>query len=198
MDDLTEHPCRLLLDHVGRYIDLDLQERQLFLSLMQPATVLRKTFLLRQGEVCRYETFILEGCLRVYAIDEQGTEHTLQFGIEDWWVGDLYSFLAGAPSSYMISAIEDTRVLQISRRNLEQLYERVPKFERFFRVIIQNAFIAQQRRINENLSLTGEERYLRFLAKYPRLEQRVSQKQIASYLGITPEFLSMIRRRRLG
>jgi CRP-like cAMP-binding protein len=159
MDDLTEKPYRLLLDHVGKYIFLDPEEQQLFLSLLEPANVARKTFLLRQGAVCRYETFVLEGCLRSYTIDEQGTEHTLLFGVEDWWVGDLYSFLTGAPSLYNISALEDTRVLQISRQNLEQLYGRVPKFERFFRIIIQNAFIAQQRRINENLSLTGEERY---------------------------------------
>lgn len=120
------------------------------------------------------------------------------FGIEDWWVGDLYSFLTQTPATYFIEALENTTVLQIAKADLEKLYERVPKFERFFRIILQNAFIAQQQRINQTLSLKAEEKYDHFLKKYPQLEQRLSQKHIASYLGITPEFLSMLRRKKAG
>ena len=117
------------------------------------------------------------------------------FGVEDWWVGDLYSFLTQTPSAYFIDALEDAEVLQISKANLDRLYEQVPKFERFFRLIIQNAFIAQQKRINQNLSFSAEQRYLDFIKTYPSLEQRIPQKQIAAYLGITPVFLSMLRRK---
>jgi CRP-like cAMP-binding protein len=117
------------------------------------------------------------------------------FGIEDWWVGDLYSFLTQTPASYFIDAIEDTEILQITKANLDKLYEQVPKFERFFRIMLQNAFIAQQQRINQNLAFTAEQRYADFLQRYPQLEQRLSQKQISSFLGITPVFLSMLRRK---
>jgi CRP-like cAMP-binding protein len=196
MDDLTNRrDPQLLLDHVARHISLNAREQELFLTLMEPGTVSRKSFLLRQGEICRYETFILHGCLRTYNTDQQGTEHTLTFGVEDWWVGDLYSFLTISPSNYNIVAIEETDILQISQPHLEKLYREVPQFERFFRLIIQNALIAQQQRINQSLSMTGEERYRQFVLKYPKLEQRVAQKHVASYLGITPEFLSMIRRK---
>jgi len=115
--------------------------------------------------------------------------------MEDWWVGDLYSFLTQTPATYFIDALEDTEILQISKANLDKLYVRVPKFERFFRLILQNAFIAQQQRINQNLSFTAEQRYLEFIKKYPQLEQRLSQKHVSAYLGITPVFLSMLRRK---
>jgi CRP-like cAMP-binding protein len=137
----------------------------------------------------------VKGCLRTYTLDENGVEHIVMFGIEDWWVGDLYSFLTQSPASYFIDALEDTEVLQISKSNLDILYENIPKFERFFRLILQNAFIAQQKRINQNLSFTAEQRYIDFIEKYPQLEQRISQKHISSYLGITPVFLSMLRRK---
>jgi len=117
------------------------------------------------------------------------------FAVEEWWTGDLYSFLTQTPGNFIIDALEDTELLQISKDDLEKLYECVPKFECFFRLILQNAFVAQQQRINQNLSFTAEERYLHFIKKYPQLEQRLSQKQVAAYLGITPEFLSMIRRK---
>jgi CRP-like cAMP-binding protein len=117
------------------------------------------------------------------------------FAVEEWWTGDLYSFLTQTPGNFIIDALEDTELLQISKDDLEKLYECVPKFERFFRLILQNAFVAQQQRINQNLSFTAEECYLHFIKKYPQLEQRLPQKQVAAYLGITPEFLSMIRRK---
>lgn len=131
----------------------------------------------------------------MYSIDENGFEHIIMFGIEDWWVGDLYSLLTGMPSRFYIDALEDTEVLQISRLQLELLYEEVPKFERFFRLIIQNAFVAQQQRIHQNIALSAEQRYLEFINKYHVFEQRIPQKQIAAYLGITPVFLSMLRKR---
>ena len=184
-----------IIENISRHIQLDDAETDYFLSLLQPRFIKRKDFLLRGNEVCRNESFIVKGCLRTYTIDNNGLEHVVMFAMEDWWTGDLYSFLTQTPASYFIDAIEDTELLQISKPNLEHLYKRVPKFERFFRIMLQNAFIAQQDRINQGLSFTAEQRYRSFINKWPALEQRLSQKQVASYLGITPEFLSMIRRK---
>lgn len=183
----------LILQNITKHISLDSAETELFTSILEHTKVKRKGFLLRQGEVCKTENFIIKGCTRTYTIDENGFEHIVMFGVEDWWIGDLASFLTKTPTNYSIDTLEDTEVLQITQPNLELLYQRVPKFERFFRIIIQNAFIAQQTRINQNLSYTAEQRYKDFINRYPTLEQRIPQKQIASYLGITPQSLSRLR-----
>ena len=185
----------LILKNISRHIRLDKTETEFFISLLQQKKLKRKEFLLREGEICKTENFIIKGCLRTYTIDDNGFEHIVMFGIDDWWVGALYSFLTGTPSQFNIDALDDTEILQISKPDLDILYERVPKFERFFRLIIQNAFIAQQNRINQNLSFTAEQRYLEFIKKYPLFEQRIPQKYVASYLGMTPVFLSMLRRK---
>ncbi|WP_421794842.1 Crp/Fnr family transcriptional regulator [Haliscomenobacter sp.] len=185
----------LIIQNISRHISLNEAECNYFLSLLEFKSLKRKGFLIQPGELCRYEHFITKGCLRTYTIDENGFEHILMFAIEDWWTGDLYSFLTQTPASLFIDALEDTELLVISKHNLEKLYVEIPKFERFFRIILQNAFVAQQQRINQNLSFSAEQRYLHFIDKFPTLEQRIPQRQIAAYLGITPEFLSMIRRK---
>lgn len=187
-----------LLQHISRHIELDSNEEAYFLSLIQEKTIRKKEFLLQQGEVCKTENYLLSGCMRTFTLNERGEEQTVQFGIEDWWVGDLYSFLTQTPASYSIEALEDTVVAQITKENLDRLYQQVPKFDRFFRLILQNAFIAQQDRIHRSLSWSAKERYEDFSSKYPQLEQRIAQKHIASYLGITPVFLSMLRRKRMN
>jgi CRP-like cAMP-binding protein len=185
----------LILQNISRHIQLDKTETDFFISLLQPKKLNRKEFLLKQGDTCKTENFIVKGCLRTYTIDDNGFEHIVMFGIEGWWVGDLFSFLTQSPATYFIDALEDSEILQISKPNLDKLYEKVPKFERFFRLILQNAFIAHQQRINQNLSFTAEQRYLDFITKHPNLEQRLSQKQVSAYLGITPVFLSMLRKK---
>lgn len=185
----------LIIQNISRHIQLDKTEIDFFVSLLHAKKLRRKEFLLKQGDTCKTENFIVKGCLRTYTIDDDGFEHIIMFGIEDWWVGDLYSFLTQSSATYFIDALEDTEILQITKSNLDKLYVRVPKFERFFRLILQNAFIAQQQRINQNLSYSAEERYLDFITKHPNLEQRLSQKQVAAYLGITPVFLSMLRKK---
>ncbi len=184
-----------ILSNITKHIELNEEEIQIFSSMLSIKKIKKKEFLLQQGDVCKTENFVAKGCLRTYTIDENGNEHILMFGIEDWWMGDLYSFLKQSPSNYYIEALEDSEILQITKDNLDKLYLKVPKFERFFRLILQNAFIAQQLRIEQNLAFTAEERYLDFQKKYPTLEQRISQKQIASFLGITPVFLSMLRKK---
>lgn len=188
----------LILQHVAQHIRLDEAEQTFFSSLLHPATIRRKDHLLLQGNVSRHESFIVKGCLRAYTVDDNGQDHVLMFGIEGWWISDLYSFLTQTPAGCFIDALEDTSLLQLSKSNLEKLYEKVPKFERYFRLILQNAFVAHQQRINQSLSFTAGERYLEFIRKYPGLEQRIAQKHIAAYLGITPVFLSMLRRKLSG
>lgn len=185
----------LILQNISRHIQLDKSEIDFFLSILRFKKLKKKEFLLKQGNICKTENFIIKGCLRTYTLDDNGFEHIVMFGIEDWWVGDLYSFLTQSPATYFIDALEDTDLFQITKPNLDELYYRVPKFERFFRLLLQNAFIAQQQRIYQNLSYTAEQRYLEFITKHPHLEQRLSQKQISAYLGITPVFLSMLRKK---
>lgn len=186
----------LLLQNIARHIHLEQNEIDFFFSLLTFRTLKKKEFLLRQGDVCKTENFIAKGCVRMYTIDESGFEHIVMFGVEGWWTSDFFSFFTNTASDYYIDALEDTELWQISKEHLDQLYEQVPKFERFFRILLQNAFIAQQKRINQNLSFTAEQRYVDFVKKYPQLEQRIPQKQVAAYLGMTPVFLSMLRKKQ--
>jgi CRP-like cAMP-binding protein len=185
----------LLLKNIGRHIQLDSEETDFFISILQGRKLKRKEFLLRPGEVCKTENFITKGCLRAYTIDENGFEHILMFGIEDWWIGDLHSLLTQGPATYFVQALEDAEVIQYTKENLDKLLVRVPKFERFYRIMLQKSLIALHQRVSQNLALSAEERYINFVKKYPHLEDRLSQKQIAAYLGITPIFLSVLRKR---
>lgn len=188
----------LLLKNVSKHIELSAEESEYFISLLNYKKLKRKEFLLHSGEICRHESFVVKGCLRTYHVDEDGLEHILAFSIEDWWAEDLYSFLTQTPAQLCIDALEESEILQIEKQKLEKLYTEIPQFERFFRLSFQNAYIAQQTRIVFNLASTAESRYTAFRKKYPYSEQRFPQKQIASYLGITPEFLSMLRKKMTG
>ncbi len=188
----------LLLENVKRHITLDKTETDYFISLLEYRKVRKREILVREGDIVRNEYFVLRGCFKTYSVDEKGHEHITTFAAEGWWTGNLRGFLTGQPSHLYTEALEDSEVVQISKENKERLFEQVPKFERFFRILYQNALVAQFKRIEENLSLEAAEKYRHFQAQYPKLEQRVPQKQIASFLGITPEFLSIIRRRQLA
>lgn len=187
-----------LIRHLSRYISLEPQEISLLTDSFKPKQLKKREFLLHQGEVSRFETFVNKGCLRAFYIANKGEEHIVQFAVEDWWIGDMYSFLTGTPAMYTIEALEDCELLQIDKNGLEELYLKLPKMERFFRIIIQNAFVASQKRIISAMSQTADERYLAFIEKYPAIEQRIPQYQVAAYLGITPEFLSRIRKKFAG
>lgn len=185
----------LILKNISRHIQLDTRETEFFLSILQTKTLKRKEILLRPGEISKTENFINKGCLRTYTVDANGFEHILMFAIEDWWTGDLHSFLTQSPATYFVEALEDTEIIQYTKDNLDKLLVEVPKFERFFRIMLQKSLIALHQRISQNLALPAEERYLNFTRKYPQLQERLSQKQVAAYLGITPIFLSMLRRK---
>lgn len=186
-----------ILDNISRHISLTEEEAELFLSLLRPRAIRRRQLLLQSGDIARHETFVVKGLLRAYTVDKSGYEHVAMFASEGWWISDLYSFLTQTPANQNIDALEDSEVLQIEKQDLEKLYLQVPKFDRFFRILLQNAFIANQQRIIASISQTAEEQYVAFIKKYPSLEQRVPQHQVASYLGITPETISRIRRSML-
>ena len=185
----------LLISSVSRRISLTAEEIEFFTSLLRSKSLANGEFLLREGEVCRHESFVIRGCLKTYYLDENGFEHIIDFCIEEWWADDLYSFLTQTQSKSNIKATEDTDILQIGKTDLELLYQKIPKFERFFRILFQNAYITQREQINLALSASAGERYLLFLKKKPYAEKRFSQKDIASYLGVTPQFLSTLKKK---
>lgn len=186
----------LILKNIAKHISLDKEETNHFTSLLAYKEVPKKTILLAEGQVCKYLYFVNTGTLRSYCLDKEGKESTIMFAVADWWVTDMYCYLNQKPAMMYIETIEDSFIFQLSRENFDKLFTTIPKFERFFRILMQNAYTREQLRIIENLTLTAEERYDRFINKYPQIVKQVTQKQIASYLGITPEFLSAIRKKK--
>jgi CRP-like cAMP-binding protein len=182
-----------LLDYVRKYITLTPEEETLLLSKTRTRKLSKGQFLVQQGDVARFENFVLKGCLKTYYTDEEGQEHIVMFALENWWTTDMGSFISQTPADYNVQCLEDSELLQLSYESLEFLYSAIPKLERFFRIIIQKAFVAVQKRLINNFSLPAKERYLVFREQYPQIEQRVPQYMIASYLGMSREFLSKIK-----
>lgn len=184
----------LILKNISRFIQLTEEERAYFVSILKEKRLKKKQYLVQEGDITRFTYFVTEGCLRSYFIDPKGVEHNIQFAIEDWWTGDMHSFLTQTPAKLNIEALEDSILLGLEKNVQEDLFVKIPKFERFFRHLLQNAFVSFQERIVSNLSETAEERYIKFRNKYPSMYTRVPQKQVASFLGITPESLSRVRK----
>lgn len=156
-----------------------------------------KTIILHAGEVCKHSYFVNSGLLRSFTINDNIVEHVLSFACEGWWIGDMYSLLSQKPGNLFIEVSEDAEVVLLSKENQEELYHLIPKLERFFRIIVENSLVAYQERLMDNLSLSAEERFDKFCKKYPTLIQKVPQKQIASFIGVTPEFFSKMKARML-
>ena len=184
--------------NIVKHIALSEEETEAFCSLFQQKLIGKKSFLLRAGEVCRFEGFVNKGLFRIYHIDQSGFEQILYFAAENWWITDIDSFTNSTPSQLYIEAIEDSEVLLISKTDKEFAYTNLPKIEKLFRVMTQKTHVALQRRMIDNLSKTADQRYLDFIEKYPELFQRLSNLQIAAYLGISHEFLSKIRKKISG
>ncbi len=182
-----------LLKYISKHISLTDHEISIILKQVRIRNYLKGQFIVQQGDVCKYESFVISGCAKTFYVDPEGVEHIVMFAIEDWWTSDLGSFISQDPADYNVQCLEKTKVAQFSYESLEGLYVQIPQLERFFRIIIQNAFVASQKRVVRNLSLTAKERYLIFRDQYPDIEQRVPQYLVASYLGITKQFLSKIR-----
>lgn len=185
-----------LLAHFDQYLPLTDDEKQELVMRAVERRIKRRQFVLQENDVCRHVTFVVEGCFKLFAVDKNGKEHNLQFAAENDWIADIDSLHHQKPSKVYIEAVEPSIILQISNSDLWHLYNHYHKFDRNFRVSIENKFIELQNRLLQTISSTATERYEAFLAQYPRLSNRLPNTQIASYLGITPEFLSKIRSER--
>jgi len=188
---LTVQP---LIEYFKKYLPLKSEEITLLSERVTQRKIKRRQMILQEGFVCKHYTFVEKGCFKMYGIDEKGTEHNLMFAAENDWVADLGSFYSEKPSKLFIEAIEPSIILQIKKQDLLYLFVNSPKFDRNFRVIAEEKFIELQNRLLLNFSSNAEHRYLDFLEKYTELASRLPNTQIASYLGITPEFLSKIRK----
>ena len=185
-----------LYKHINKFTDLSTDEQEILASMLKSASFKKKAYLHEAGETCRANYFVVKGCLRLYFIDIKGVEQTTQFAIENWWISDLTSFLFQKPSDFYIQAAEETEVIIIKRHYYDELFDKLPKLERYFRQIFQKLHQASQIRIKYLYSQTAEERYVNFNKLFPEFVQRVPQYMLASYLGFTPEFLSKIRAKK--
>jgi CRP-like cAMP-binding protein len=183
-----------LINYFKHLFPLDDKECGEITSRLAARKIRRNQFILQDGDVCRHFTFVVSGCFKMFAVDKNGKAHNLQFAAENDWITDLSSFYSEKASTVFIEAIERSEILQIKHDDLLYLYVNYHKFDHNFRVIIEQKYIEVQNRVLQNISSTAEERYITFLRQYPDLSSRLPNTQIASYLGITPEFLSKIRR----
>ncbi len=187
----------LFFEKTGQVISLTEQEKEICKSYFVHKKMLKRQFLLQQGEVCDFTAFVEKGALRAFTVDEKGHEYILQFAFEGWWMSDLWSRNTNEPSIYHIEAIEDTDVQLLTRKAQDEMTEKVPKLERFFRIKFQNACASLQRRMTLNISENTAGKYKALVKSYPNIVQRVPQHMIASYLGVSPEALSRVRKQIL-
>lgn len=182
-----------LIDYINRIVELNEEEEKILLSRIKTRQYLKGQYILQQGDVCSVSAFVLKGCTKTFYLDDQGQEHVIMFSVEDWWTSDLASFTTQTPSDFNVQCLENTEVVLFPYENHDKLLDEIPILERFFRKIVERALAASQKRVVRNLSMSARDRYLYFRKQYPLIEQRVPQYLIASYLGITKEFLSKIK-----
>ena len=187
----------LIFKNINAITPLTKDEENTIASYLVEKQYKTKTLLLNPGEVCKSSYFVKSGVLRSFTINDNIIEHILHFACKGWWIGDMYSLISQKPGHLFIEVLEDAETIELSKENQEILYKEVPKLERFFRILTENSLVSHQERIMNNLSLTVEERFINFKNKYPELLQKVPQKHIASYLGVTPEFYSKMKKKLL-
>jgi CRP-like cAMP-binding protein len=173
------------------------EEEKFLFSLLHEKKLSRKQFLVREGEISDITAFVIKGCLRSYSVDKNGFEHIVQFAPAGWWIADIYSLISQQPGKLFIDALEDSEMYLLKRKDQEKLFSRHPVFERFFRIITENSIAANHGRLMDYMGLSAEERYKGFCERYPTLMKKLPQKQIASYIGVTPEFLSKMKKNLL-
>ena len=186
---------KLLNQNIKNHIEISENELKVFNAYFKTKVVVKKDYLLREGEICKQEGFVIKGCFKIFSIDNKGNENILYFAIRDWWLSDIDSFTNQIPSDLSIQAIEDSEVLLISKEDKLKSYDQIPKIEKLFRIMTQKSLVSNQRRILRNQSLSAEEHYEYFLANYPNISKKITNIQLATYLGITHEFVSKIRRK---
>jgi CRP-like cAMP-binding protein len=187
----------LLYKKLSEKISLTADEFENCKDHFLPKKLRKRQYLLQEGAICKYQAFVVKGILRSYTVDEKGAEHVLQFASEGWWIADLSSYITGEPSLFDIDALEDAELLLLSKPSWDQLLQTLPKFEHYFRILIQNNLIATQKRLMQSLTETAEEKYEKFMQTYPACIQRVPQHMIASYIGISRETLSRLRKKKV-
>lgn len=188
----------LLFQHISQHIQLTADEKDYVSGILQYKKLKRKQVLYQEGDIHKYQVFVTEGCLRSYSIDHNGFEHILQFAPPGWWIGDMLSFNSQSPGVLNIDAVDKSEIIMIARADIDKLYREIPKFERMFRILAENSIATYQHRMIDSLSLTAMERYDNFCKTYPSLIQCLPQKQVAAYIGVTPEFLSKMLNRPLN
>lgn len=184
-----------LKKHIREYIDISDEKLEKYCNTFQYRKLKKKEFLLKEGNICEFEGFVVSGCFKIFHTDRNAGEQIVYFCIENWWISDIDSFINKIPSKLNIQALEDSEILLIAREDKEKIYDEMPEIERLMRVKFQLWIIALQRRLIDNLSKLSEERYTEFLKDYPQIAHRLNNIQIAAYLGVTPEFISRIRRK---
>jgi len=187
MDQIT------LFNNISKHIVLTNEEKNYFASRLVKRKLKKKQIFIHEYQISEYVAFVVSGCLRSYTIDDNGFEHILQFAPPDWWITDMYSFITEKPGDVYIDAIDDSEIFLLSRKDQLDIFEKIPAFERYFRILTENSLVSYRKRVMDGLSLTALERYQDFCHRYPTLIEQLPQKQIASYIGVTPEFLSKIR-----
>lgn len=183
----------VLQQSIGKYVSLSAQEYEQLIHYFTCEKLNRKQLLFREGAHIQQVAFVLSGCLRSYSVDESGMEHILQFAPEGWWITDMLSFLKGTKSHLYTESIVESEVLLLSRERQLDMFDALPKMERYFRIVTENALCATRQRVIDTLSLTARERYLQFCDTYPGIIHTIPQKYVAAYIGVTPEFLSKMR-----
>ncbi|MFD2909909.1 Crp/Fnr family transcriptional regulator [Flavobacterium ardleyense] len=186
-----------IIQNISKHVSLTPEEQALFLSKTETKTVKAKSVLLHSGTVVKHTYFVNSGILRSFYINDNIIENVLHFACTGWWIGDMYSYISEKPGNLFIEVLEDAEVVILSKENHQELYQKIPKLERFFRILAENSLIAHQQRLMENLTLTAEDRFEKFCTKYPSLIQNIPQKHIASFIGVTPEFFSKMKARML-
>jgi CRP-like cAMP-binding protein len=186
-----------LLNYIGNYVSLTSEEEAFLISKVAYRKYLKGQFILQQGDICKHQCFVVSGCTKTFHVDDSGQEHIVMFSIENWWTSDMGSFISQIPADYNIQCIEQTELIMFSSDVMEELYAEIPKLERFFRQIIERALVASQKRIVRSFSLSAKDRYLYFRNQYPKIEKLIPQYMVASYLGITKEFLSKLKKELL-
>jgi CRP-like cAMP-binding protein len=192
MDDFSA-----VIKYINRHIQLNAEEEAFYISLLKIKKVRKKQFIVQPDFVCKHRTYVVKGALRSYMIDANGQDHTVAFGIDDWWIADFNSYIFQQPATLFVEALEESTLIQITYEDEQLLLETHPRFEKFYRILAQSGYAYLQRRILSDISLTASERYEHFLSKYPLIAARVPQYALASYLGISHELLSKIRNKRV-
>jgi CRP-like cAMP-binding protein len=190
------HEFTPLINNISRYVNLNEEELNYFKSFLKIKKLKKRQLLVQPGFVCNHKSYVLQGALRAYLIDNGGKDHTLAFAIEDWWISDYSSLIYQEPATLFVEALEDCVLIQISYQSEQTFLEKVPKLEKFERIITQRSLAFQHKRLLANFTHTAEQRYDEFVIKYPQIVNRVPQYALASYLGFTTEYLSKIRNRK--